>query len=179
MPFFNSLLKRLVDESDELRKFLSAQAQLSLLRAAEDNSRKALVLSAASLFEHRIIEAILSYADKASSSDGCVTSLIRNKAVKRQFHTFFDWDNKKPGTFFTLLGDELGGKLKADCAISPGKGQVDAFLEVGRLRNCLVHQNYAEFFLDKSADDIRQLCENADRFVDQVEALLALPRTYA
>ena len=172
----HSLLKRLVDESDELRVLLSAQAQLSLLRAAEDNSRKALVLSAASLFEHRITEAILSYADKASSSNACVTSLIRNKAVKRQFHTFFEWEKKKPGPFFTLLGDELGGKLKADCAKSPGKEQVEAFLEVGYLRNSLVHQNYAEFLLDKSADDIRRLCEEADRFVEQVEALLSSPQ---
>jgi hypothetical protein len=171
----HSLLKRLVDESDELRGFLSTQAQLSLLRAAEDNSRKALVLSAASLFEHRITEAILSYADKASNSDGCVTSLIRNKAIKRQFHTFFEWEKKKPGPFFTLLGDELGGKLKEDCAKSPGKEQVESFLEVGHLRNSLVHQNYAEFLLDKSADDIRRLCESADLFVEQVEALLSAP----
>jgi len=134
------------------------------------------VLSAASLFEHRITEAILSHADTASSSDGCVISLIRNKAVKRQFHTLFDWDKKKPGHFFTLLGDEMGGKLKDDCAKSPGKEQIDAFLEVGYLRNCLVHQNYAEFPLEKSADDIRQLCESADRFVDQVEVLPAPPQ---
>lgn len=175
----HDLLKRLVDESDELRGFLSAQSQLSLLRSAEDNSRKALVLSAASLFEHRITEAILSYADKASGSDGCVTSLIRNKAVKRQFHTFFNWEDKKAGPFFTLLGEELGGRLKADCAKSPGKEQAEAFLEVGHLRNCLVHQNYAEFLLDKSADDIRQLCEMADRFVAQVEALLIHTQTEA
>lgn len=172
----HNLLKRLVDESDELRGFLSAQSQLSLLRSAEDNSRKSLVLSAASLFEHRITEAILSYADRASGSNGCVTSLIRNKAVKRQFHTFFDWEKKKAGPFYTLLGEELGGKLKADCANSPGKEQVEAFLEVGNLRNCLVHQNYAEFLLDKSADEVRQLCDNADKFVAQVEALLSSPQ---
>jgi len=175
----HSLLQRLVDESDELRGFLSAQAQLSLLRAAEDISRKTLVLSAASLFEHRITEAILSYADEASGSDACITSLIRNKAIRRQFHTFFEWEKKKPGPFFTLLGDELGRKLKEDCAKSPGKEQIEAFLEVGYLRNCLVHQNYAEFLLDKSADDIRQLCESADRFVTQVEVLLASPQSEA
>jgi hypothetical protein len=173
----HSLLQRLVDESDELRGFLSAQAQLSLLRSAEDNSRKALVLSAASLFEHRITEAILTYADRVSSSDGCVTSLIRNKAIKRQFHSFFEWEKKKPGPFFTLLGEELGGTLKENCSRSPGKEQIDAFLEVGYLCNCLVHQNYAEFHLDKSADDIRQLCESADRFVAHVEVLLAIPQT--
>jgi hypothetical protein len=169
----HNLLKRLVDESAELRALLSTQAQISLLTAAEDNSRKALVLSAASLFEHRISESLLSYAEKVSNSDGCVLSLIRNKAVKRQFHTFFEWEKRKLGAFPTLLGDELGRKLKEICARSPDKEQMEAFLEIGDLRNCLVHQNYAEFLLDKSADDVRKLCEQADLFVEQVEGLLA------
>jgi len=171
----HSLLKRLVDESAELRGFLSGQAQLTLLRAAEDNSRKTLLLSAASLFEHRIIEALLTYSDRVSFSDACVASLIKNKAVKRQFHTFFDWESKKAGTFFTLLGDRLGPTLKADCTKSPCKEQMDSFLEVGQLRNCLVHQNYAEFSLEKTADEVRQLCENADQFVERVEVLLSSP----
>lgn len=38
--------------------------------------------------------------------------------------------------------------------------------------NCLVHQNYAEFLLDKSADDILRLREVADRFIEQAEVLL-------
>jgi HEPN superfamily RiboL-PSP-like protein len=173
----HSLLKRLVEESDELRGFLSAQGQLSLLSAAEDNSRKTLVLSAASLFESRITEAILTYADKASNSDSCVTALIRIKAVKRQFHTFFEWEQKRAGPFFTLLGGVLGGKLKEDCAKSPGKERVAAFLDLGHIRNRLVHENYALFPLDNSADEIRRLCESADLFVEQVEVLLGAPRS--
>jgi hypothetical protein len=172
----HSLLKQLVDESEELRALLSSQAQLSLLRSAEDNSRKALVLSAASLFECRITEALLNYADTVSGSDGCVLALIRNKAVKRQYHTFFEWENRKAGPFFSLLGDRLGGKLKGDCREPPGADQLNAFLEVGYVRNCLVHQNYAYFPLEKSADDIRRLCEGADQFVAQVAALLGIPR---
>jgi hypothetical protein len=167
----HNLLRELVDESDALRRLLSAQAELSLLRSAEDNSRKALVLSAASLFEWRITEALLNYADSVSSSDACVLALIRNKAVKRQFHTFFDWENRKAGPFFTLLGEKLGATLKGKCKEPPGSVHLDAFLEIGYLRNCLVHQNYALFSLEKSADDIRRLCECADEFVAQVESL--------
>jgi hypothetical protein len=169
----HDLLQRLVNESAELKGFLSAQSQISLLSSAEDNSRKTLVLSAASLFENRITEALLAYADKTSGSDGCVTSLIRNKAVKRQFHTFFNWDDKKLGAFPTLLGDRFGTMLKETCSKSPGKEQANAFLEIGYMRNCLVHQNYATFVLENSADDIRQLCESADSFVCYVEQLLS------
>ncbi|HTR41175.1 MAG TPA: HEPN domain-containing protein [Pseudomonadales bacterium] len=168
----NELLQRLVDESAELKELLSAQSELSLLSSAEDNSRKTLVLSAASLFEYRITEALLSYADKISNSDRCIISLIRNKAIKRQYHTFFDWENKKLGPFPTLLGEEIGAMLKSACSNSPGKEQSLAFLEIGYLRNCLVHQNYATYNLESSADDIRKLCESADNFVSFVEQLL-------
>jgi hypothetical protein len=150
------------------RKISNSLRQLYL-----DDPRSWLVLSAASLFEHRITEALLTYAERVSNSDGCVISLIRNKAMKRQFHTFFEWGKRKLGAFPTLLGEKLGQKLKKTCATSPGKKQMEAFLEIGELRNCLVHQNYAEFALDKSADDVRRLCEHADLFVEQVEGLLA------
>lgn len=169
----DSILKRLVDESAELRGFLADQAQMSLLRAAEDNARKALVLSAASLFEHRITESLLNYVDNASGSDKCVVSLVRNKAIKRKFHEFFDWPGGKLGAFPTLLGENLGVELKESCARSPGKEQMKAFLEIGDLRNQLVHGNYAVFPLDKTADEIRQLCEWVDRFVEEVELLLS------
>lgn len=168
----HDLLKRLVDESDELRGFLSAQSQLSLLRSAEDNSRKALILSAASLFEHRITSALLNYADSASKSDKCIMSLVRIRAIERQFSKFFAWEDRKLGPFATLLGADLGAKLKQTCSKTPNKEQMEAFLEIGDLRNQLVHENYAVFPLDKTADEIRQLCESADRFVAQVEALL-------
>lgn len=171
----HKLLERLCRESAELKDFLARQTppQLSYLEAAENNSRKVLVLSAASLFEHRITEALLGYADKTSNSNKCVLSLIRNKAIKRQFHTFFDWENKRAGTFYTLLGEDLGAAVKAACNESPRKEQIGAFLEIGYLRNCMVHQNFAEFPLDNSADDVRNLCELADSFVDYVETLLA------
>jgi hypothetical protein len=170
----HSLLERLCTESAELKLFLGNQEppQLSYLQAAEDNSRKVLVLSAASLFEHRITEALLAYAHEASNANKCIVSLIKNKAIKRQFHTFFDWKSQKAGAFYTLLGEDIGAALKAACTQSPRKEQLDAFLVVGYLRNCMVHQNFAEFPLDQSADDIRTLCELADSFVEYVETLL-------
>jgi hypothetical protein len=115
---------------------------------------------------------LLSYADKASGSNSCIVSLIRIKAVDRQCYKFFNWEQKKIGPFYTLLGDNIGASLKEMCSRSPGAEQAKAFLEIGYLRNCLVHQNYATYILENSADDIRGLCEEADKFVCNVEKLL-------
>jgi hypothetical protein len=50
--------------------------------------------------------------------------------------------------------------------------RINAFLELGQLRNCLVHQNFAEYAIEKSSDEICDLCRQADEFVCMVEALL-------
>jgi hypothetical protein len=169
----HDLLQRFCDESAELKKFLSDQGQLTLVRAAEDNSRKALILCAASLFEHRITEALLSYTERVSRSDGCITALVRIKAIKRQYHSFFEWETKKAGPFFALLGKPLGERLKTQCSVSPAKDELESFLELGYLRNCLVHQNFAEYVLDSTGDEVRMLCEGADNFVKQIEYILS------
>lgn len=176
-PFLDmhNILQRQVEESAELRTFLTEHAQISLLRAAEDNARKTLVLSAASLFEDRITKALLAYVEKVSASDACVISLVRNKAVKRQYHSFFEWDKRKLGPFLTLLGESLGVKVKEAVKASPHKENSEAFLEIGAKRNCLVHQNFADYSLDITGDEIHELCERADQFVAYLEATLDAP----
>ncbi|HYF36772.1 MAG TPA: HEPN domain-containing protein [Prosthecobacter sp.] len=170
----HNLLQGLFTEAAELTDFLTAAGQISLLRFASDNSKKAIVLSAASLFEHRVTEALLGYVDRISSSNECIISLVKIKAIKRQYHTYFDWENGKAGPFYALLGEVLGAQLKTECAKEPGKGRISAFLELGQLRNCLVHQNFAQYVIEKSSDEICALCEKADAFVDMVEDLLGV-----
>ncbi len=174
----HSILQRQVEESGELRTFLIEHSQISLLNAAEDNARKTLVLSAASLFEDRITKALLAYVEKVSAADACVISLVRNKAVKRQYHTFFEWDKRKLGAFPTLLGETLGGAIKEAIRTSPQKENAEAFLEIGAKRNSLVHENFADYSLDITGEEIRVLCEKADQFVAYLESILVAPRPF-
>lgn len=169
----HKVLENLLTESEELRSFLGEQSQITMLRSADDNARKALVLSAASLFEYRITEALIAYAERVTEADGCIVSLIRNKAIKRQYHTFFDWERGSAKSFFTLLGDTLGGCLKTECVSGRGKDNVSAFLEIGQLRNCLVHQNFAAYVVNQSSHELAPLIARADCFVERVEKLLS------
>jgi hypothetical protein len=43
---------------------------------------------------------------------------------------------------------------------------IQAFLEIGRERNRLVHQNFGTFTLEKTTDEIYQLYESAIYFVE-------------
>jgi hypothetical protein len=53
------------------------------------------------------------------------------------------------------------------------KASLDAFLEIGRLRNELVHQDYANYVLLKTSAEIFQLYETAIRFIQALPQILA------
>jgi hypothetical protein len=168
----DTIIDRAYEDNASLLLYLSERNELSLLRTVDDSFRKTLVLSAASLFEHRISDAIHTYCDRKSGSDACVLALVRIKVLKRQYFTYFDWDNRRAGPFFSLLGESIGEKLKADSKVDPLKSSLDAFLELGFLRNCLVHQNFAGYVFEKTNEEVYALYQQASVFVDRIlEAL--------
>jgi hypothetical protein len=71
-----------------------------------------------------------------------------------------------------LLGENIGERLKAESKADPLKSSVEAFLELGFLRNCLVHQNFAGYAFEKTNEEVYALYRQASVFVDWV--LLAL-----
>jgi hypothetical protein len=95
----DTIIDRAYDDNASLLLYLSERNELSLLRTVDDSCRKTLVLSAASLFEHRISDAIHTYCDRKSGSDACVLALVRIKVLKRQYFSYFDWDNRRAGPF--------------------------------------------------------------------------------
>jgi hypothetical protein len=164
----DTIIDKAYEDNASLLTYLTERKEISLLRTVDDSFRKTLVLSAASLFEHQISEAIQGYCVRKSSSDACVLALIRIKALKRQYFTYFDWDNKRPGPFFALLGEEIGEKLKIESRVDPLKSCVEAFLELGFLRNCLVHQNFAGYVFEKTNEEVYALYRHASVFVDRI-----------
>lgn len=163
-----TIIDKAFEDNTALRAYLSDRNEISLLRTVDDAFRKTLVLSVASLFEHQITDALHTYCVQKSGSDACILALIRNKAIKRQYFTYFDWENRRAGPFFSLLGELIGEKLKTECKIEPLKSALDAFLEIGSLRNSLVHQNFAGYAFDKTNEEVYTLYRDASVFVDQV-----------
>jgi HEPN superfamily RiboL-PSP-like protein len=163
-----TIIDKAFEDNSALRVYLSERNELSLLRTVDDSFRKTLVLSVASLFEHQITDALHTYCAQKSRSDACILALIRNKAIKRQYFTYFDWENRKAGSFFSLLGETIGDKLKGACKAEPLKSALDAFLEIGSLRNSLVHQNFAGYAFEKTNDEVYTLYLRASVFVNQV-----------
>lgn len=159
---------RLYDESASVIRALG-QSEPSLAVAAGDSFRKALVLAAASHFEHRISSCVLEFIRERANGSGLVVAFVNNKTVSRQYHTWFKWDDTNANQFFGLFGSEfkqmMGERIRASEEL---KNSIRAFLEVGNERNKLVHQDFASFSLEKTLDEIYELYCHSLLFVESL-----------
>ena len=161
------IIKRLYDENKLLINKLLAEGEISLVATIDDILRKTLLMSAASYFEHTISESILEYVAEIADNDTAVISLVKAKAIERQYHTYFSWDSSNANSFFGYFGEKYKIYAKEIVEQDPDlKESIRAFLELGSLRNQLVHKDYANFPLEKTADEIYHLYLVAIRFVD-------------
>ena len=164
---------RLYEEATALIGVLEQSAELSLQVTAGDHLRKALLLAAASYFEQRACRYVLKFVRERSGGSVLVENFVRNKAIARQYHTWFRWEDNNANQFFALFGgdfrSEMSNRVKASEDL---RAAVRAFLEVGNERNRLVHQDYATFPLEKTLDEIYALYRTALAFVEVLPSCL-------
>lgn len=160
-------IDRLYEEAAAVIRTLQQSPEVSLQVIAGDHFRKALLLGAASYFEQRVCACVLGFVRERSDGSLLVESFVRNKAVARQYHTWFQWEARNANYFFGLFGSRFKALMEKRVDESDElRAAIRAFLEVGSERNKLVHQDYATFSLEKTFDEIYFLYQTALRFVD-------------
>jgi hypothetical protein len=177
-----TVVDTLQQEYSSIVDFLSTESQPSLASDVNKYFKKVLVLSSASYFEHEIQSILTSFVANRSNDNVMVISLLKQKAISQQYHTYFNWGEKnepaKPGknanTFFALFGDdfkkEMEGLIKQDIKLNES---VKAFIEIGHLRNILVHSNFASYNFDnKTTDEIYSLYDNGLKFIEFIKEKL-------
>ena len=98
---------RLYEEATALIGVLEQSAELSLQVTAVDHLRKALLLAAASYFEQRVCRYVLEFVRERSGGSVLVENFVRNKAIARQYHTWFRWEDNNANQFFALFGGDF------------------------------------------------------------------------
>lgn len=147
--------------------FLMKSSQVSIATDYKAQYSKVMLLSTASYFESKIIQIMF---DMLNPSTCLIThGFMETKALKRQYHTLFNWDQSNANQFFSLFGAEfknfMKDKLAEDTELN---SSIRDFMVLGSTRNKLVHGNYATFQLTLTADDIFAKFENAIKFVDSL-----------
>ena len=164
-----TIVDRLYKEFQDIVSSLG-QAEISLQLTAEETFRKALLLAAASYFEREVQDRVMSLVRKHSGSE-VVVEFVRNKAIERQFHTYFQWAGHNANSFFGLFGEGYKSHMIERVKSDQSYGQaIRAFLELGNERNRLVHQDFGTFTLEKTSKEIFDLYETASRFVQSIES---------
>ncbi|SDS06256.1 hypothetical protein SAMN05216421_0833 [Halopseudomonas xinjiangensis] len=169
-------------EYHSIVEFLNENSQPSLSSDVNKYFKKVIVLSSASYFEHRIQDILTKFVEEKTNNDICAINFFKKKAIGMQYHTYFTWGEKgnpdKPGknanSFFALFGDDFKKAVEATIKDSPALDlSMKSFLEIGHLRNILVHSNFAAYNLDnKTTDEILELYGNSVPFVDFIEQVL-------
>lgn len=169
----DTIIDSLYNEFTELLDFLDQSKEISLRSTVDFTFKKTLALSAASYFEDEIRTILMKFVDDKSNSNTLLNSFVRNKAIARQYHTFFDWRGKNANTFFSLFGDEFKQSaiedIKADVDLEKA---IKAFLDLGNTRNELAHLNFANIELDKTAEEVYLQFQQARKFITFVDAKL-------
>jgi hypothetical protein len=158
-------IDRLYQDNDALLGYLEHHGEASLKSVVETLFPKTLLLAAASYFEDQIKQSLKDFFGEQSHD--IVVQFLQNKAIERQYHTYFQWDKNNANNFFGLFGKEFKAFMTAEVNHDQAfKESIPAFLELGRLRNQLVHENFATFPLDKTAQEIYELYQQAALFVE-------------
>lgn len=162
-----SIIDKLYEENQVLIQYLDQQKETSLRSSVDAHFRKVLLLAIASYFEHEITELLIRRVVRKTENDVLLISFVKKKAIERQYHTYFDWSGKNANQFLGLFGsdfkDQVGKHIKDTEGLSDA---VKAFLELGDTRNELVHLNFANYPMEKTAEEIYTLYRKAIAFVD-------------
>lgn len=163
----------LYEEYSELIEFCRNNNQVSFEMYINDTYKKSLLLSVASYFEATITKAIHDYVDIKSRQTPEIVAFVDNKAIKRQYHTFFSWDGNSANHFFGLFGEDFKRRARETIHSKSLEEAEIAFMTVGRERNRLVHQNYAEAQVNDTFEEIWIKYTKACDFVELIVQLLS------
>lgn len=169
----DTIIDSLFKEFTDLLDFLDRSKEISLRSTVDANFKKTLALSAASYFEDEIRTILTRFVDVKSNSNTLLNSFVRNKAIARQYHTFFDWRGNNANTFFSLFGDEFKRSAIEDIKADPELTKaIKDFLDLGNTRNELAHLNFANIELDKTAEEVYRQFQQARKFIAFVDTKL-------
>jgi len=160
-------IERQYQDAKELYNYLMKSEEVSFASYIEGVYKKVLLLSAASFFEYEITSLIKKFAQRASKSDMRLVTLVEKKALARQYHTLFDWDSTNTNKFWGLFGDTTKTKAKERIDKNDKLAQAEKdFLGLGKLRNSLVHENFSEYDVNITLQEIYDKYKSACKLID-------------
>ena len=141
---------------------------------------KLFVLTVASGFESLITKILKRWIGRHSHSHKELVAFFETKAIARQYHTLFDWRAKhNVNQFLGLFGDRFKKKAEKQIkklSLDQPAGAIGNFLYLGNLRNELVHNDFINFQMVDTLDDLKHKYVSAVDFIVLLESFF-IPKT--
>jgi RiboL-PSP-HEPN len=155
------------------RAYLLNAKEISMYSDLDDKLKKVLVMSAASFFETELRRILEVFVSQAANDNPAVVALVKNKAIERQFHTYFDWKLRNANTFFSIFGEEFSKHCKGQVRTNQTlDASITAFMELGETGNQLAHLNFGAFPVAKTSVELYALYRTALPFIHFVRKKL-------
>lgn len=171
----NGQLHDFFSERLEIVDLLARQGNLSLMNTFSTDLPRVFIVAAASHFEKVVSGQIMDFVSDAAGGQSQVLEFMSRKAMHRNYHSLFGWNDKVPNVFFAFFG--------AAC-LSHYKEQVKShewlttsahdFLKLGEARNQLVHRDFATHSPVYTALEVREKFLSAEKFVAVIPQILRL-----
>ncbi len=150
-----------------ISEILNREQEESLRLVIDEYLGKALLVAAASHFEARMAQEVARLVEEIVGSNHLLLHLINARVIRRQYHTWFDWKATNANHFFQMFGKEFSqyaiAQVRSDEELSDA---IVDFIDIGRTRNLLVHEDFGNYVMDKTHDDVYRLYRSANKFVD-------------
>lgn len=166
-------VEALFDDFENLQKDLqlltprSPSSELAVARTYH----KAILIASASNLEARVKWIV----EDLFTQQGCdeLGSFVRKNILSRGYHGLFDWKSEKATKFFDSFGDDCKDRYRDLMQTDESfKNEHDAFMRLGNRRNELVHQDYAEFNLNETPEELITLYRSAILFPERFQTIM-------
>jgi len=171
MASTRNVVDEFYDNYVSLLKLLEAKREISLQSWAGEFFRRIIVLVAANHLESEV-KSILRNLVKTKSGEPKLESFL-DASMERQYHTYFQWNKRNANAFLGRFGKSFKEAVERDVEDNEElEVSIKAFMEIGDLRNTLLHEKLLEVTLEKSVDDFYQLHNKALLFIGYLKTKL-------
>lgn len=169
----DSIIVQKYDHYQTMRQILLDNGEVSDAVELEDIFIRVLIVSSASQFEKEISDALCTFVTNASRNNAYLVSFLKNKAIARQYHSYFDWTGNNTNHFWSLFGGEVKKVIKEELDSNASLKEAErAFLSLGNKRNLLVHNDFITFCMQDSVNDVMQEYHSAKKFINYLTSKL-------
>lgn len=141
------------------------------LAAINRSYNKQLLIASASSLEDHVKQVVPEMFERLGNNR--LRVFVEKRVFARGYHTLFDWPSLSAKGFFSSFGENASKAFKSTIGSDADfKSYHDAFMELGNLRNELVHNDFASQVVPLTPLEIIEKYRLAVLFVDRFEGLI-------